>query len=114
MSAGSRCNANKPSPQRAHSRNSAGALGYGISCPLWQMKTRLQAEAGLLAADGKTMATGRRAGLPRLYANTADGLRYIVRNDGVANLYRGTTPLMVRGALMNAGNTLGCEFDTGG
>ena len=78
------------------------------------MKTRLQAEAGLLAADGKTMATGRRAGLPRLYANTADGLRYIVRNDGVANLYRGTTPLMVRGALMNAGNTLGCEFDTGG
>ena len=71
----------------------SGGFGYGLSTPAWQLKTRLQA--------------GLETGV--LYRHSLDGVRQIIRNNGVAALYRGCLPLVVRGALMNAGNTLGYD-----
>jgi hypothetical protein len=70
----------------------SGGIGYGLSTPLWQCKTVLQA--------------GVETRRP-LYKNGLDGLVQIAKAGGVRGLYRGASALIVRGALMNAGNTLG-------
>eukprot|EP00040_Diaphanoeca_grandis_P000077 m.14293 g.14293 ORF g.14293 m.14293 type:complete len:297 (-) comp10072_c0_seq2:114-1004(-) len=72
----------------------SGGFGYGISTPLWQVKTRIQA--------------GYETG--RVYRNMFDGLKTIWTTEGGAALYRGASALIVRGALMNSGNTLGYDF----
>lgn len=72
----------------------SGGIGYGISTPAWQLKTRLQ--AGLESTP--------------LYRNLLDGTITIVKEEGVLGLYRGCSALIVRGALMNAGNTLGYDL----
>lgn len=69
----------------------AGAVGYGVSTPFWVLKSRLQA-----GMEGE-----------RHHKSTFDGLRSIWRGDGLAGLYRGAGVLMVRGAMMNSGTTLG-------
>eukprot|EP00037_Helgoeca_nana_P015237 m.142494 g.142494 ORF g.142494 m.142494 type:complete len:298 (+) comp22926_c0_seq2:70-963(+) len=73
----------------------SGGIGYGLSTPLWQCKTVLQA--------------GVETRRP-LYKNGLDGLVQIAKAGGVRGLYRGASALIVRGALMNAGNTLGYDF----
>lgn len=70
----------------------SGGVGYGLSTPLWQLKTILQ--AGVETKGG-------------LYRNGLHGLRSILQTSGIRGLYRGMSALVVRGALMNAGNTLG-------
>ena len=72
----------------------SGGLGYGLSTPLWQLKTRLQ--AGLESTP--------------LYRNALHGLRTMWQEEGGRALYRGWSALVVRGALMNAGNTLGYDL----
>ena len=72
----------------------SGGVGYGMSTPAWGVKTRLQASAGRV---------------PPLYASGMHGIVHIARNEGLAALYRGASALVLRGALMNAGNTLGYD-----
>lgn len=71
----------------------SGGLGYGLSTPLWNLKTQLQA--------GREAAT-----LP--FRNGVEGARVVFGADGIRGLYRGASALVIRGALMNAGNTVGC------
>ena len=86
----------------------SGGLGYGISNPFWQMKTRIQAAAGKVVNG--VCVTGTRSGKPPLYRNGLEGIREVVRTEGPRQLYRGASVLVLRGALMNAGNTLGYDF----
>ena len=72
----------------------SGGIGYGMSTPAWGVKTRLQASAG---RD------------PPLYRTGAHGVVHIARTEGLRALYRGASALILRGALMNAGNTLGYD-----
>eukprot|EP00947_MAST-08B_sp_MAST-8B-sp1_P004227 g4227.t1 len=75
----------------------AGGVGYGLANPLWLMKTQLQGALG--------------AGRPPPYGGSgARGLWEVARGQGgIAALYRGAPMLVVRGALMNSGNTLGYD-----
>ena len=76
----------------------SGGLGYGVSTPAWLVKSRLQAGAE------------SSAGAPP-FRNGVDGLRAVFGGPrGVRGAYRGAGALVVRGGLMNAGNTLGYDF----
>ena len=75
----------------------SGGIGYGISTPAWLVKSRLQ--AGMESS----------AGAP--FRNGMEGLRAVLTgSDGLWGAYRGAGALVVRGGLMNAGNTLGYDF----
>lgn len=72
----------------------SGGIGYYISTPAWVVKTRLQ--TGMEGSKYKGNAI-------RLFYE-------IFKQDGFRGLYRGSSALLVRGALINAGNTLGYDF----
>ena len=74
----------------------SGGLGYGISTPAWLVKARLQ--AGMETTGGPP------------YRHGFEGVRHVFAADGIRGLYRGAAALIARGALMNAGNTLGYDF----
>ena len=88
----------------------SGGVGYGLSNPFWQMKTRVQAAAGKVVNG--VCVTGTRAGQPPLYRSDLGGMASVARTEGLGSLYRGSSVLVVRGALMNSGNTLGYDFTT--
>mmetsp|Transcript_4243 Transcript_4243/g.12054 ORF Transcript_4243/g.12054 Transcript_4243/m.12054 type:complete len:294 (+) Transcript_4243:69-950(+) len=67
----------------------AGAAGYWVSCPLFQAKTRLQ-------ALGTSTGTTRE-------------LLALWREGGARGLFRGAGPLVARGALLGAGQSLGYD-----
>jgi hypothetical protein len=73
----------------------SGGLGYGLSTPMWQIKTRLQASVNKPNPPFRNMFEA----LPKIFSE-----------GGLRGLYRGAGPLVVRGALMNSGNTLGYDF----
>ena len=62
---------------------------------MWQIKTRLQASVGVSNPP---------------FSNTFQAFPKIISEGGLRGLYRGAGPLIVRGALMNSGNTLGYDF----
>ena len=70
----------------------SGALGYCISNPFWIIKTRMQTDKELLKFN---------------YKGTFSALKQIYKKEGLKKLYSGFHILTLRGALMNAGNTLG-------
>ena len=76
----------------------AGAVGYLVSSPVYQVKTLAQAEAGLL--ENGVFATGASVGQAPRYASLVQGLGTLKR-DG--HLWRGAGALVVRGALLSAG-----------
>ena len=80
----------------------AGAVGYLVSSPVYQVKTLAQAEAGLL--ENGVFATGASRGQAPRYASLAQGLGTL-RRDG--HLWRGAGALVVRGALLSAGMQVG-------
>jgi hypothetical protein len=82
----------------------AGAVGYLVSSPVYQVKTLAQAEAGLLE-DG-VFATGASVGKAPRYASLVQGLATLKR-DG--HLWRGAGALVVRGALLSAGMQVGYD-----
>ena len=85
----------------------SGGAGYGLSTPWWQIKTRLQASAGVVDSQSGLLRTGACVGQRPLFRNSLQALPIIWNEGGVRSLYRGLSALVVRGALMNAGNTLG-------
>ena len=80
----------------------AGAVGYLVSSPVYQVKTLAQAEAGLL--ENGVFATGASVGQAPRYASLVQGLGTLKR-DG--HLWRGAGALVVRGALLSAGMQVG-------
>ena len=76
----------------------AGAVGYLVSSPVYQVKTLAQAEAGLL--ENGVFETGASLGKAPRYASLVQGLGTLKR-DG--HLWRGAGALVVRGALLSAG-----------
>ena len=87
----------------------AGGLGYWLSTPIFQLKTRLQAEAGALDAASGVLLTGQRKGLPPSYPSWLAGARAIAREGGARALLRGAGPLVARGAALSAGMQLGYD-----
>ena len=82
----------------------AGAVGYLVSSPVYQVKTLAQAEAGLL--ENGVFATGASVGQAPRYASLVQGLGTLKR-DG--HLWRGAGALVVRGALLSAGMQVGYD-----
>ena len=82
----------------------AGAVGYLVSSPVYQVKTLAQAEAGLL--ENGVFATGASSGKAPRYASLLQGLGTLKR-DG--HLWRGAGALVVRGALLSAGMQVGYD-----
>jgi len=73
----------------------AGGIGYWVACPFFQVKTQLQASL-LQSGGGETRSVLR-------------CLQQIWHDGGVPALFRGSSPLVVRGALFTAGQTLGYD-----
>jgi len=84
-----------------------GSLGYWLSTPLFQAKTRLQAQLGRELIG--TGTPGMRVSSTLLFANTGDFLQKVFASDGIKGLYRGATPLLVRGGLFSSGQFLGYD-----
>ena len=82
----------------------AGAVGYLVSSPVYQVKTLAQAEAGLL--ENGVFKTGASVGKAPRYASLVQGLGTLKR-DG--HLWRGAGALVVRGALLSAGMQVGYD-----
>ncbi|GBG30226.1 Mitochondrial substrate carrier family protein ucpB [Hondaea fermentalgiana] len=74
---------------------SAGAVGFTIANPLFQAKVRLQVTAHMKQ---------------RPYASMTDCLVKMAREEGLPSLMRGSSTLMVRGALLSAGAQLGYDY----
>jgi len=85
----------------------AGAIGYWCSSPVYQVKTLKQAEAGVLDTNGKLLS-GSKAGQLAVY----HGRSLISCLGTLASqraLFRGSSALVVRGALLSAGNCVGYD-----
>ena len=76
----------------------AGACGYATWYPLFMVKTTLHAEAGVLASDGMTLATGAGAGRAPTVRNGWEGLLRAWRGGG---LYSGAAAFTTRGAILS-------------
>jgi len=81
------------------SGSTVGAVGYGIACPVYQIKTLQQAESGFINSAG-VFETGARTGEKPMFPGLIQSLG-VLKSEG--NLYRGVGSLMVRGACMSAG-----------
>jgi len=78
----------------------SGSIGYWLSTPFWVVKTRIQASKEI--SKYSSISTYK-------YKNMFDTFSQTYRCEGVKGLYRGSSCLAVRGALMNSGNTLGYD-----
>ena len=88
----------------------SGALGYLFCSPFYQVKTQMQAEAGLICKEKGVFLTGRRVGHQPTYKNVWHALSVIGNKAGIRGLWRGSTALVVRGALLTAGQQTGYDF----
>ncbi|KAJ8600504.1 hypothetical protein CTAYLR_010061 [Chrysophaeum taylorii] len=84
----------------------AGGVGYWVSSPVYQVKTLAQAEAGIVR--GGLLETGNRAGhAPAHHTKPlSTSLATLARDKA---LFRGSGALVVRGALLSAGQQLGYD-----
>ena len=87
------------------SGSTVGAIGYGVACPVYQIKTLQQAESGFINAKG-IFETGARTGEKPMFPGLIQSLG-LLRTEGT--LYRGVGTLMARGACMSAGQNLGYD-----
>jgi hypothetical protein len=80
-----------------------GGASYWVVTPLFQMKTRLQAQLTLYnhgAGSGSTTLK---------YRNGLQGLAYIYKSEGPLQLFRGAVPMAIRGSFFRCGAFFG-EF----
>ena len=80
-----------------------GSVGYAICAPFFQAKTRLNAEAALVPRSSTAPDRSKYGG------SLAKVLSTIVREEGVAALWKGSLVLVVRGGLLSAGQWLGYD-----
>jgi hypothetical protein len=86
----------------------SGVLGFFLSTPLWQLKTRMHAEAGLLDASG-VLTTGAAAGRVPYFEGVVSGLARLWQEGGLRHLWHGAMPLVARGALLSGGQQFGYD-----
>eukprot|EP00927_Polykrikos_kofoidii_P048626 TRINITY_DN42873_c0_g1_i1.p1 TRINITY_DN42873_c0_g1~~TRINITY_DN42873_c0_g1_i1.p1 ORF type:complete len:323 (-),score=42.81 TRINITY_DN42873_c0_g1_i1:79-1047(-) len=87
----------------------AGMAGYFMATPFLQVKTQMQAESGKVGADG-LYGTGARTGQAPSYRSTFNAFSTLASNGyansgvlgGVANLWRGSSVVVGRGAVVAA------------
>lgn len=88
-----------------------GGIGSLLTCPLDVVRTRLQADAGVICPTTRTYATGLRKGLPVRYEGMRDALIKILSEEGLrSGLYRGSTVTITRAVFLN-GSQL-ASYDT--
>jgi hypothetical protein len=98
----------------------SGAIGYFISTPLWALKVQAQAHpelcrnaatvtAAATAAPAAPAAPGSAAGVRHVTAAATFSFSDLWGDGGVRGLFRGASPLVVRGACLSAGNMLGYD-----
>jgi hypothetical protein len=86
-----------------------GGLGSMLSCPLDVVRTRLQADAGLMRNGMYT--TGLRTGLPVRYTGMVSALVHIWKEEGLRKgLYRGASVTVARASLLNGAQL--ASYDT--
>jgi hypothetical protein len=87
-----------------------GGLGSMLSCPLDVVRTRLQADAGLICNNG-IYTTGLRTGLPVRYTGMVSALVHIWKEEGLRHgLYRGASVTVARASLLNGAQL--ASYDT--
>lgn len=107
--------------QRLLSGMVTGGLGSMVSCPLDVVRTRMQADAGLVFAKSTTCqnpaippyyyATGLRQGHPVQYTGMLSALITIWREEGLARgLYRGASVTIARAGCLNGAQL--ASYDT--
>eukprot|EP00930_Biecheleria_cincta_P096714 TRINITY_DN88521_c0_g1_i1.p1 TRINITY_DN88521_c0_g1~~TRINITY_DN88521_c0_g1_i1.p1 ORF type:complete len:323 (+),score=23.13 TRINITY_DN88521_c0_g1_i1:51-1019(+) len=84
----------------------SGCAGYVIASPLLQVKTQMQAEAGIVGKDG-LYETGNRVGSAPTYRSSFHAFRAIASSGegvlgGVRALWRGAGVIVGRGAVLSA------------
>ena len=88
----------------------AGAIGYFIATPVFAQKTIIQAEAGLVDPKSGLLTTGAKAGsAPTSPNGWIAGMAAVAKKDGIGGWFKGSGPLVVRGATLSAGNQLGYD-----
>lgn len=79
-----------------------GGVASAVFAPIDLVRTRMQADAGTLSSDGRTLATGLRRGLPPRHASTLGAFADIVRNEGgLSALWRGAHFSVARAAVLS-------------
>jgi hypothetical protein len=87
-----------------------GGIGAMITCPLDCIRTRMQAEAGLVSKNG-ILETGLRKGHPVRYNSMIATFVSIINNEGwVHGIYRGATVTVSRASLLNGAQL--ASYDT--
>jgi hypothetical protein len=88
-----------------------GGLGAILTCPLDVVRTRMQADAGLICKKEGVYQTGLRKGQPVRYGSLINTFLTITRQEGLRNgLYRGASVTVTRASLLN-GSQL-ASYDT--
>ena len=86
-----------------------GGLGSMLSCPLDVVRTRMQADAGLIR-NGKYITGLQKGNVPR-YRGMIEAFFIIFREEGlVKGLYRGSSVTVVRASLLNGAQL--ASYDT--
>lgn len=86
-----------------------GGLGSMLSCPLDVVRTRLQADAGLI--HNGIYTTGLRTGLSVRYTGMVSALVHIWKEEGLRHgLYRGASVTVARASLLNGAQL--ASYDT--
>ncbi|KAL1496332.1 hypothetical protein AB1Y20_016288 [Prymnesium parvum] len=84
----------------------SGLVGFLLSTPLWQIKTRMHAEAGVRCEATGKMLSGAAAGRAPHFLSVRHGLHRLAVEGGA---FHGATPLVIRGALLSGGQQLGYD-----
>ena len=79
-----------------------GGLGAMLTCPLDVVRTRMQADAGVINHKTNIYQTGLRRGQPVRYPNMVTAFLRIFQQEGLQNgLYRGASVTIERASLLN-------------
>ncbi|KAJ1461781.1 mitochondrial carrier domain-containing protein [Pelagophyceae sp. CCMP2097] len=86
----------------------SGAVGYMACAPVYQVKTLAQAEAGTICPTTGKLTSGARSGLVPLYhGHSLWASLGALQAEGA--LFRGAGALVIRGAMLSAGQQLGYD-----
>mmetsp|Transcript_46649 Transcript_46649/g.113674 ORF Transcript_46649/g.113674 Transcript_46649/m.113674 type:complete len:316 (-) Transcript_46649:1984-2931(-) len=88
-----------------------GAIGSFITCPLDVVRTRMQADAGVVCSVKGVYTTGLRKGRPVRYSNLFTTFYEVYKTEGLVNgLYRGALVTVTRASLLNGAQL--ASYDT--